>query len=91
MGIFNKSKETAREISKKISDGVKDPQHLGAHSYESLTQEVISLANTKPMFRDTKWHKRSRNVRANILNKISHGEQKFQGLILELNKVEEMR
>ena len=86
-----KKKSTPREIAKKITDNLTPNIHIGNHTYESLSQELISLANTKPMFRDGKWRKRANNIRANLLNKISAGERKFQPMILHLNQIEDMR
>ncbi len=94
MGIkerFKRTTETARETSKKISDGLTPNIHIGKHTYETLSQELIALCQTKPMFRDSKWRKRSNNIRANLLNKVSNGHKNFQPLILELNKIQEMR
>ncbi len=91
MGKADKIKESVRVISKKISEGKLPSQHFGSHSFETLWQEIFSLGNTKPMFRDKKWFHKSRDIRANILNGISHGKRNFQQLILFLNSVEESR
>jgi len=91
MGKTEKIKESARVISKKITDGFSENQHIGSHSFETLWQEVYSLGNTKPMFRDKKWYHKSRDIRANIINKIARGNRNFQQLILFLNQVEEQR
>ena len=88
---MGKKKFQPREIAKSITDKLTPNIHIGNHTYETLTQEIISLCNQKPMFRDGDWRKRARNIRANLLNKIANGDRKFQPLILELNKVEEMR
>ena len=39
---YPKSEETARKISKDISDGVLKPQHIGKKSIEVKKQELIS-------------------------------------------------
>ena len=70
MGI----KQSAREIAKKISEGTTDPQHLGKYSAEMLTQEIYSLQNTKPMFRELKWKKRFETVRQEVMKKLSRNE-----------------
>jgi len=70
MGI----KQSAREIAKKISEGTADPQHLGKYSAEMLDQELFSLENTKPMFRESKWKKRVESVREGIMKKLSRNE-----------------
>jgi len=49
---------SARKIAEKISKGIMESQHLGSHTPETLQQELFSLRNTKPMFRDSKWRKR---------------------------------
>ena len=95
MGILDKvkkgSKESARKTAEKITDGLTPNTHIGNHSIESLSQEVFSLRNIKPMFRDGKWRKRFANVEANILDKISHGQNQYQSLLWELDQVKEMR
>ena len=71
MGI----KESAREIAKKISEGKLAPEHLGKYSVEMIDQEIFSLGNTKPMFRDSKWKKRAQKIKEEILKKISRNER----------------
>ncbi len=88
---MGKLKESWRKTAEKISKGVVENQHLGSHSSKTIDQELYSLENTKPMFRDKKWFHKSRDIRANILNGISHGKRNFQQLILFLNSVEESR
>ena len=83
--------ENPREESKKISEGKIDKKHLGKHNLESVGQELFSLKNERPAFRDSKWHKRSRNIRAVCLNKIANGDRHFQNSLLALNQIEEMR
>lgn len=48
-------KKSAREISEEISKEEKEPEHLGQHTPETLQQELFSLKNTKPDFRDKTW------------------------------------
>jgi len=91
MGKGDKVKESFRQISKKITDSKLPTQHIGSHSFETLWQEIFSLGNTKPMFRDKDWYKKSRDIRANCLNGISHGKRKYQTLIQFLNSVEATR
>jgi len=90
MGLSFK-KKSAREESKQITSGIKEPSHLGKHTFETLYQEIVSLANEKPMFRDRDWFKRKNNVLANIINGISNQKRNYQQLILFLNQVEEAR
>ncbi len=88
---MGKLKDTARKISEKVSKDILPNQHLGSHSFETLWQSLYSLENTKPMFRDEKWHKNARNCRALILNGIAKQKPKFQTLIQYLNHIEAMR
>jgi len=71
-------KESARNTSKKITKGKKDPQHLGNYSHEMVYQEIYSLQNTKPSFRAGKWNKRFDTIKAVILKDISHGKHLAQ-------------
>ena len=84
-------KSSVRKLAEKISDAKVPNQFLGSHSSETIDQELYSLENTKPMFRDPKWHKQARNMRATILNKIAKGESKYQRTLSRLNSIEEMR
>ena len=70
MGI----KQSAREIAKKISEGTTDPQHLGKYTKEMIDQELFSLENQKPMFRDSKWKKRVESVKEAIMKKLSRND-----------------
>ena len=79
MGIKEKikkvlPKESIRKTAEKITEGKKEPQHLGNYSPEMVQQEVYSLQNTKPAFRAGKWNKRFDTVKELILLNISHGK-----------------
>lgn len=39
---YPKEEETARKISKEITDGVRKPQHIGGKSLEVRKQELVS-------------------------------------------------
>lgn len=52
---FMDKKKSAREIAKQITEGEKEPEHLGKHTPETLQQELFSLKNTKPAFRNQTW------------------------------------
>lgn len=82
--------KSARQESKEISDGTPE-KHLGKHSLETVGQELFSLENTRPMFRDSKWHKRAKNIRDVCLNEISNGDSHFQNSLIQLNLIEDMR
>ena len=52
----------ARKKSEEITRGEREPEHLGRHTKETLEQELFSLQNTKPAFRNRKWIKRFETV-----------------------------
>ncbi len=89
MGI----KDSAREIAKKISEGKLAPEHLGKYSVEMIDQEIFSLANTKPMFRDSKWTMKAGTIREQIMKKISRNQQSIycQIQLRDLERVENQR
>jgi len=74
VSIQTKIKKTAREIAKSISDGDSEPKHIGKYTKEMIDQELFSLENTKPMFRNSKWKKRAETVREAIMKKLSRNE-----------------
>jgi len=71
---FLKRKKTAREISKDITEGKKEPEHLGKMSIEVIDQLIFSLGNTNPMFRNSKWNKSYENVKDAIMKRLSKNE-----------------
>ena len=87
----NQNNESPRETSQAISDGNKDPQHLGKHTVATLTQEVVSLGQTKPMFRDAKWSRRAEHLRnvilENLKEKKSVDREPFLGLENKLHSI----
>ena len=94
MGFKEKLKKSAREVSQSISDGSTQTQHLGKYSYEALSQELIALSQTRPMFRDSKWKKRFIVIEHEIKLKLSQGGDKFskyQSMLNCLKQVDEMR
>ncbi len=88
---MGKIRESARKIAEKISDGKELHQHLGSHSFETLQQELFSLANQKPMYRDSKWYKKADKIYSEIINGISKGKTNYQSLIRIHNSITEMR
>ncbi len=88
---FKEKFSSARSTAKKITDGVIPNTHIGNHTIESLSQEVFSLANTKPMFRDGKWKKQFERTEGKILEKISLGQNQYQTLFHQLAQVKDMR
>lgn len=53
---------SAREEARAISKGIEEPRHIGNYTPLMISQEIISLANVKPAFRDAKWHKRAGEI-----------------------------
>jgi len=86
-------KKSAREIAKAISDGIREPQHIGKYTKEMIDQELFSLDNTKPMFRDSKWKKRAQTVRDAIMKKLSRNEHSIicQFHLRQLERIENVR
>jgi len=87
VSFLKKKKQTAREIAKEISDGKQEVQHLGKYTAEMIDQELFSLENTKPMFRESKWTKRAQTIKEEITKKLSRNQNsiicQFQLIRLE--------
>ena len=83
-------KETAREISKKITTGELKPQQLGSHTLETFSQELISLGQTRPMFRTTKWRDRCNDLIIK-LNNSKLDISKTRPLRWEMERIRAMR
>jgi len=60
MGLL--SRKDPRDEASSISAGKAEPHHLGKHTIGTMTQEVFSLKNINPMFRDSKWKKRKEGL-----------------------------
>jgi len=73
MGIKEKFK-SARQKAEAITEGKLPTQHLGEQNYETINQEIYSLANTKPAFRAGKWNKRFETVKESIMSKLSRNK-----------------
>ena len=87
--MFDK-KNSPREIAKKITDKVSKEHHLGSMSIEVLEQEIFSLKNTNPMFRDLDWQKKFEKI-TKIVNEIEKNPRQKQGLtnrLMALNRNE---
>ncbi len=94
MGFKEKLKKSARVVSKDISNDSTPEKHLGNYSYEALSQELIALSQTRPMFRDSKWKKRFIVIEHEINLKISIGGtmfSKYQSMLQCMNQISEMR
>lgn len=57
---------SARKLAEEITKKLRVPEHLGKHTPETLQQELFSLRNTKPAFRDKKWQRRYDEIIAHI-------------------------
>ena len=73
-----------REKAEYITKGKIENQHLGSHTFETIKQEMFSLANTKEAFRDSKWKKRWEGI-IKSLKKLPKKERKELGT--KLNEV----
>ena len=71
-----------REKAEYVSKGKIENQHLGEHTFETLKQEMFSLANTKEAFRDSKWNKKWEGIQK-ALKKLSKSERKSLGTNLK--------
>lgn len=93
MGLLPKKKKSAREISKEISDGKREVEHLGKYTAEMIDQEIFSLGNEKPMFRDSKWKKRFDKIKEEIMEKLSRNQNSIycQIQLQSLERVDNQR
>lgn len=94
MGFKEKLKKSSRGISQTITEKVIENKHIGNYSYEALSQEMIALSQTRPMFRDSKWKKRFIIIDHEINLKLSQGGVKFskyQSMIICMKAISEMR
>lgn len=57
-----------REQAQEITETKTEPHHMGEHTAETLTQELFSLANTKPAFRDKKWQANWESINEQVSN-----------------------
>jgi len=92
VGVFDK-KKSAREISKEISEGKREPEHLGKYTKEIIDQELFSLENTNTQFRSSKWIKRVESVKEAIMKKLSRNENSIicQFHLRQLERIENQR
>jgi len=80
MGFKDKLKKvlpkekTARQESMEISAGQKPEKHLGKFTAPMIDQEIYSMRNTKPAFRDGKWDKRFEAIEEAIMEKLARNE-----------------
>ena len=90
---LRKVKETARETSQKISEGIKVPQHLGKFTAPMIEQEIFSLANTKPAFRNKKFDDKFDEITKAIMEKLSRNKNSImcQVWLRNLEKIKNER
>jgi len=74
MGLKDKFKKSARETSKKITEGVLPAQHLGKFTAPMIEQEIFSLGNTKPAFRNKKFDDKFDEITKAIMEKLSRNQ-----------------
>jgi len=93
MGITEKIKETARETAKKITDGKLPTQHLGKFTAPMIEQEIFSLGNTKPAFRDSKFADKFDEITKAIMEKLSRNKNSImcQVWLRNLEKIKNER
>jgi len=73
--MSTESKQTPREQAEDITNGNREPHHIGEHTPETITQELFSLYNTKRMFRNKKWDVKHSAIRKIFESKFSIKEQ----------------
>lgn len=81
-------KKSPREQAEKS-----EPHHIGKYSIEMIDQELFSLENTKPMFRDPKWHKKVISIHEAIQKRLSKNENSIicQIQLTALERIENQR
>jgi hypothetical protein len=91
--LKSKKEKSPREQAREISEGKKEPHHIGKHSIETLSQEIFSLDNTKPMFREKKWKEKFQEIKKIIKGKISKNQKsdQCQNMLKALERIENTR
>jgi len=89
LGIKDALKKPAREISKQISRGEKDPEHLGKYTPEMLGAYITALKQTKPAFRDSKWFSQYDKLLEEIQDKlkVKGNQRKYSGYLSRLKSI----
>ena len=77
---------SARDQAEAITEGMPE-KHLGEHTLETLTQEVVALGNTKPMFRGDKWQSRASSVKKDLAEQFKQNPRGFLRLQKKLNAI----
>ena len=93
MSFLKKKKEKSpREQAKEFSWDA-ESKHIGKYSIEMIDQELFSLENTKPMFRDAKWHKKVISIHEAIQKRLSRNENSIicQIQLSALERIENQR
>lgn len=84
--LSRKKKASPRDEASSISAGKAEPHHLGKYSIAVMTQEIFSLKNTKPMFRDSKWEKRRQKLIEECEDLVLNNELNFRPALNELHR-----
>ena len=74
MGLKDKFKKSARETAELITEGKLPKQHLGKYTAPMIEQEIFSLANTKPAFRNSKFDDKFDEITKAIMEKLSRNQ-----------------
>jgi len=93
MGIKDKIKSKARETAELITEGKLPAQHLGKFTAPMIEQEIFSLGNTKPAFRDSKFDDKFDEITKAILEKLSRNQNSImcQVWLRNLEKIKNER
>jgi len=70
-----------------------EPHHIGKHTIETLNQNIFSLENTKPMFREKKWNSKLNEIKEAVKARISKNQDSdvCQYLLKSLERIENQR
>ena len=63
---------TPREQAERITKGIDKPHHIGIYTPEQLKQELFSLLNTKPLWRDKEWYERYSRIETELKKLPAH-------------------
>ena len=81
---------TPREIAERLTRSGSSG-HIGKYSDAILKQEIFSLKNTNPMFRDSKWRTRYETIEKAIKDRFKEKKDKnqllsFMSKLIDANK-----
>ena len=85
---YPKDDETARDEAKAISDEKTVTHHTGLYNNKTITEELLSLMNTKTLFRNKKWWDRYRAVNSTLVkSKKNFTDQQYADAIQKLSNI----